>query len=198
MDFNPRSREGSGLNPPFSTACPKISIHAPAKGATIKQLIQFCCLKKFQSTLPRRERLLLKITHQHRHRFQSTLPRRERHKKSIKADLRQNFNPRSREGSDTLLSVAVLNADISIHAPAKGATKAVIKTTTAKKFQSTLPRRERLPASIVLGQYAQISIHAPAKGATPKCRNYITVTRNFNPRSREGSDSQVIHPSRIW
>ena len=54
--------------------------------------------------------------------FQSTLPRRERR----------------------LVAAVVLNRVISIHAPAKGATDAILKSTDLRK----------------------ISIHAPAKGAT--------------------------------
>ena len=34
----------------------------------------------------------------------------------------------------------------------------------------------------------QISIHAPARGATRQAREHIAQARNFNPRSREGSD----------
>ena len=37
---------------------------------------------------------------------------------------RANFNPRSREGSDLKVDVSLLCEAISIHAPAKGATKA--------------------------------------------------------------------------
>ena len=79
INFNPRSREGSDATIP--TNCnryDRISIHAPAKGAT------WCIgYQTFTAT------------------FQSTLPRRERQ------ELRYQglgellyFNPRSREGSD--------------------------------------------------------------------------------------------------
>ena len=55
-----------------------------------------------------------------------------------------NFNPRSREGSDESdMSFIILDL-ISIHAPAKGATKMIKKDKDIVK----------------------ISIHAPAKGAT--------------------------------
>ena len=54
-----------------------ISIHAPAKGATLNGM-QRAELWKFQSTLPRRER-------QELYAFLAQL---------------SNFNPRSREGSD--------------------------------------------------------------------------------------------------
>ena len=55
---------------------------------------------------------------------------------------------------------------ISIHAPAKGAT------------------RQPRP----LGKFKGISIHAPAKGATDFLQNNPVCSENFNPRSREGSD----------
>ena len=58
----------------------KISIHAPAKGATFMRLG------------------LWKMA-----QFQSTLPRRERPYASWRANVVYNFNPRSREGSDTFL-----------------------------------------------------------------------------------------------
>ena len=56
-----------------------------------------------------------------------------------------DFNPRSREGSDNLrMKNIIVSDDISIHAPAKGATNPLYKLT----WDCT------------------ISIHAPAKGAT--------------------------------
>ena len=99
---------------------------------------------KFQSTLPRRERLRMSCSFTNRLKFQSTLPRRER--RSRYSDLCGSlyFNPRSREGSDVYGFEVVYMMDISIHAPAKGATR-FARNTGANLF---------------------ISIHAPAKGAT--------------------------------
>ena len=54
-----------------------------------------------------------------------------------------HFNPRSREGSDECCNAAPVLKYISIHAPAKGATKYLIGLINPKLFQSTLPRRER-------------------------------------------------------
>ena len=83
--------------------------------------------------------------------------------------------------------IRIWNGDISIHAPAKGATVVGDSGFHDGLFQSTLPRRERLnllaPLLLVL-----ISIHAPAKGATRDEVHYLDVFDNFNPRSREGSD----------
>ena len=62
-----------------------------------------------------------------------------------------NFNPRSREGSDTLAIIFMwLVIDISIHAPARGATM----------------------DNDAIAQKVIISIHAPARGATPKLTNF--------------------------
>ena len=57
------------------------------------------------------------------------------------------------------------------------------------EFQSTLPRRERRNEIDFFLTSAYISIHAPAKGATNITRETRTTETDFNPRSREGSDS---------
>ena len=82
-----------------------------------------------------------------------------------------------------------MKGDISIHAPARGATQngncaesayknfnprsregsdrsEFFKMLTNKLFQSTLPRGERLKNHADLTAYRGISIHAPARGAT--------------------------------
>ena len=63
-----------------------------------------------------------------------------------------------------------LRVIISIHAPAKGATDGV-----SGSVDNPI-----------------ISIHAPAKGATCLCTLLHTLLMYFNPRSREGSDSNII------
>ena len=102
FDFKPRSREGSDVRPcMFAGLHHIISIHAPAKGATSAAAI-FGRLFRFQSTLPRRER----------QRFFG-----------ISQLAISYFNPRSREGSDSASWITFRPNDISIHAPAKGATR---------------------------------------------------------------------------
>ena len=55
--------------------------------------------------------------------FQSTLPRRERLcRYRPVGDVKADFNPRSREGSDEFTQWQTGESVISIHAPAKGAT----------------------------------------------------------------------------
>ena len=99
---------------------------------------------------------------------------------------------------------------ISIHAPAQGATFKCSKAVGSIVFQSTLPHRERpcffyISRAIIGFQSTlphrerpekpgrsplapQISIHAPAQGATQDDRGIRHKRRNFNPRSRTGSD----------
>ena len=76
--FNPRSREGSDLICQAVFLYFFISIHAPARGATLKDhKVTFISI--FQSTLPRGERPIYFIYKFHFKIFQSTLPRGERH-----------------------------------------------------------------------------------------------------------------------
>ena len=144
MYFNPRSREGSDK---CSSGLPGgiiISIHAPAKGATLiiaslsptvfdfnprsregsdcPYLCGKALFSRFQSTLPRRERPDFCIGNKKVLEFQSTLPRRERQHGMHFRTMRSHFNPRSREGSDHDCGCIVTQIMISIHAPAKGAT----------------------------------------------------------------------------
>ncbi len=79
-----------------------------------------------------------------------------------------DFNPRSREGSDGWLVKTILSfREISIHAPARGATlNKEAENQLQILFQSTLPRGERQEFSAFYYGLAVISIHAPARGAT--------------------------------
>ena len=211
-NFNPRSREGSDWfhtsNPThitiFQSTLPRrerLYLISPAASRT-----------RFQSTLPRRERRVQSQYSSEFSKFQSTLPRRERHIPtvlpipyntiSIHAPAKgatnpspscvastNNFNPRSREGSDHRLANFGKSSHISIHAPAKGATPhglavcnllAIFQSTLPRRerlfnsvciiqlniFQSTLPRRERRSWGMPFVPFIIISIHAPAKGAT--------------------------------
>ena len=98
--------------------------------------------------------------------FQSTLPRRERRKRALWRFDRFYFNPRSREGSDAFFCSSFMVCNISIHAPAKGATSdisicwhRIIISIHAPAKGATARKKEEIT-------YYPISIHAPAKGAT--------------------------------
>ena len=190
-----------------------ISIHAPARGAT-SFLLYSTPVEIFQSTLPQGERQrksvhfipnLINISIHAPARgatpfcfpyqrtviqFQSTLPQGERPRLLQKTGSDWYFNPRSRKGSD--------------HSRR-------LRSSHKQRFQSTLPQGERLDESAEGSPlYQDISIHAPARGATmwynggdnkngisihapargaTRWKAYrIAKKKNFNPRSRKGSD----------
>ena len=123
-----------------------------------------------------------------------------------------NFNPRSREGSDRAASSnkekryqisihapargatdqegseAYQVRPISIHAPARGATNK--RTIVAKSINISIhaPARGATNSISHLVWFFVISIHAPARGATAFAPVFFGAVVYFNPRSREGSD----------
>ena len=148
----------------------KVSIHAPARGATEigVRLTSRCSFNSrsregsdsptlggaglsmvFQFTLPRGERRKCEDATKRRETFQFTLPRGERPSGSCDSSL-------------------------------------------SYRFQFTLPRGERhLPISFLPGKH-RVSIHAPARGATEPKVWLIYLMSCFNSRSREGSDAKVV------
>ena len=84
----------------------------------------------------------------------------------------ENFNPRSREGSDIMRMSMVA---------------------TSTKFQSTLPRGERrytgLPALPAAADFNPRS----REGSDGFRQNNSVCPENFNPRSREGSDYTLVN-----
>ena len=189
-----------------------ISIHAPTRGATGWNL-ENGSDDKFQSTLPREERLKKQLLSRSEDRFQSTLPREERRSSWSIWTRIMNFNPRSHERSDDDKGTQSGDGKISIHAPTRGATwnarsfnysshisiHAPTRGATARKPQNLTPCR--------------ISIHAPTRGATTTTLGKVakgkfqstlpreerpfmllaTMVRlfDFNPRSHERSDSNI-------
>ena len=104
---------------------------------------------------------------------------------------------------------------VSIHAPTQGATRIDnyhaqfrrfqstlprrerLSRITAKRlrqslFQSTLPRRERLENPTTTDQMTEVSIHAPTQGATRSVRALRHGRPCFNPRSHAGSDCRPV------
>ena len=69
-------------------------------------------------------------------------------------------------GATSLQLATIHRFFISIHAPTRGATNITSAYVTTTKFQSTLPREERLFSHIVKCCIYKISIHAPTRGAT--------------------------------
>ena len=104
--FNPRSHEGSDYAK-ANIAIPTGDFNPRShEGSDGRSTIDKVCRCKFQSTLPRRERLGMDGVAAELKEFQSTLPRRERRRARYPRLLfRHNFNPRSHEGSDFVSSL---------------------------------------------------------------------------------------------
>ena len=189
--FNPRSREGSDNVYYEYSKYRGISIHAPARGATVKELCEIVW-GEFQSTLPRGERRVF-LCHVTDNRSISIHAPARGATKQAAAPFRncsyfnprsrewsdgndgtngkdgKDFNPRSREWSDARGRGGGAAEGISIHAPASGA--------TGDEYLELLPE--------------SISIHAPASGATRKDLCCLQQGCDFNPRSREWSDRYI-------
>ena len=150
LNFNPRSREGSDAADDHGHSDRAISIHAPAKGATAA-----CCISLVARVISihapakgaTRCAVWFALSAKHfnpRSREGSDFAR-------PRPQFRYgDFNPRSREGSDRIGRFEIEGMDISIHAPAKGATLIISGAAFWRSFQSTLPRRERLSPLSVL------------------------------------------------
>ena len=123
----------------------QVSIHAPARGATPQTATNPLCRKKFQSTPPRGGR---------------------RKENSFRKRCPACFNPRPRAGGDMAEAIALAKANVSIHAPARGATICIFVRAKQNEFQSTPPRGGRHGDTL-----------------KPHVRIY-----GFNPRPRAGGD----------
>ena len=103
-----------------------ISIHAPTRGATLKigggaAPIENFNPRSHEGSDVQRGKIFYSLR-----RFQSTLPRGERPQYRTIIHSIVYFNPRSHEGSDGNMLLQLLSTVISIHAPTRGATSAVL------------------------------------------------------------------------
>ena len=127
-----------------------VSIHAPARGATLPQFPMIATLIGFQSTHPRGVRLNSFFCNPHGCLVSIHAPAR-------------GATICMHEGQDRAKAV-------SIHAPARGATRILrafrFRKIVLLRFQSTHPRGVRRPELKGLLLEPPVSIHAPARGAT--------------------------------
>ena len=192
--FNPRTREGcDDLDRPegcdhdqfqsthprgvrlASGCCPilrrGVSIHAPARGAT-EQLYQLEQKEKVSIHAPARGATSLQITEKEDIRCFNPRTREGCDPVFLLIKFKVvSFNPRTREGCDRSCPFRLHRPqNVSIHAPARGATEGAQK--------------------IVV--YGPVSIHAPARGATRGLWSLPLPLERFNPRTREGCDGMCL------
>ena len=189
--FNPRSRKGSDntynnhwhIQWQFQSTLPQgerrgeitgdyrgwsISIHAPARGATVERLQEITEDGAFQSTLPQGERHAVSARQALNKEFQSTLPQGERPlflNNLIIFALFQSTLPQGER--QHVSSLHPYSNRISIHAPARGAT---VSPSIGISAVSNFNPRSRKGSDIIVSDMYNIciwiSIHAPARGAT--------------------------------
>ena len=116
--FNSRSREGSDLSKVDGKFLPSVSIHAPVKGATLKEVIIGRVCASFNSRSREGSDLFTKPVNL----FASRV--------SIHAPVK---------GATIIRSLSACETSVSIHAPVKGATVHRRAVRRARTFQFTLP-----------------------------------------------------------
>ena len=145
----------------------RISIHAPARGATMDRFVNISIFSNFNPRsregsdqnvcsflymlhnisihAPARGATTTTIKHDGSEAISIHAPARGATIANRNAESNVgNFNPRSREGSDKQIAIEFSSVGISIHAPARGATESErSRFITQLLFQSTLPRGER-------------------------------------------------------
>ena len=169
-----------------------ISIHAPAKGATSVKGVIIRVVAIFQSTLPRRERRYCRCRCPCHFVFQSTLPRRERQcLYPLRCPVFQISIHAPAKGATGYVLRILHSSGISIHAPAKGATLWCHRISFPLYISIHAPAKGATSHRALWHLSADISIHAPAKGATRVAAQRKQRAGDFNPRSREGSDQRA-------
>ena len=165
--FNPRTRTGCDQVDFFASRPLPVSIHAPARGATLLSYSEnkglFVSIhapargatsnqtyknkeQKFQSTHPHGVRQDYVLKYLINMEFQSTHPHGVRRIFDSSCRIRFSFNPRTRTGCDSCTQGA---------------------SAMRCMFQSTHPHGVRLSLTSHCLNACQVSIHAPARGATP-------------------------------
>ena len=190
--FNPRARTGRDISTRKGLGGALVSIHAPARGATALVIVGIALVM-----------------------FQSTRPHGARRAGPPLEDSMDSFNPRARTGRDTSNPREHnKTGNVSIHAPARGATCSPLAAALARSSFNPRARTGRdIKASQAAVRSLTVSIHAPARGATKHCRTCNSAgmvsihapargatrrsqrtrrpRRRFNPRARTGRDIQT-------
>ena len=187
VGFNSRAREGRDCKRKRDRARPhEVSIHAPARGATSRDL-QGDPVLVFQFTRPRGARPSGASTQAWRRCFNSRAREgRDRSTPTLSCAM-VRFNSRAREGRDQVRQQEVSGAGVSIHAPARGATLKPREAEYNGMFQFTRPRGAR-PFRRASGSRSTKFQFTRPRGARRRMRRTCSISTGFNSRAREGRD----------
>ena len=106
------------------------------------------------------------------------------------------FNPRARVGRDPSSNYAALLPQVSIHAPAWGATPSTTRPAATSTFQSTRPRGARQMTVSILAAFTMFQSTRPRGARLRPADPTQPGARCFNPRARVGRDPAARPPSR--
>ena len=188
--FNPRARAGRDLvhsthrwsTAQFQSTRPRgarlygglgkhplcgVSIHAPARGATRWYRAAFAAPSCFNPRARAGRDLV----------------------DSCPWSLAPCFNPRARAGRDLESGDVVTVRAVSIHAPARGATRGIRSGHRHRHVSIHAPARGATIGKGIVRHGIRVSIHAPARGATRMRDRQHAGRACFNPRARAGRDS---------
>ena len=141
MRFNPRARAGRDVIA-WLTSSMSVSIHAPARGATMSVSRQS---DQVSIHAPARGATCMRCTAAPTccmSMFQSTRPRGARPAAHVDADRHAIVSIHAPARGATRSTVPITAMHVSIHAPARGATM-LSRSSTDMMFQSTRPRGAR-------------------------------------------------------
>ena len=146
----------------------KVSIHAPARGATRTQAAEDVHPVYVSIHAPARGATFMRAS---------------------SSSCIWSFNPRAREGRDKSLGKRfLLMVRFQSTRPRGARPTSQSRLSGHDLFQSTRPRGARpsafKPSAFAVG----VSIHAPARGATTQTYRRVDGSQGFNPRAREGRD----------
>ncbi len=123
--------------------------------------------------------------------FQSTRPRGAR-QRGIECLMTygkfQSTRPRGARLCQTTQARNI--TEVSIHAPARGATVRINSFCIARNVSIHAPARGATCVANGDGGWCHVSIHAPARGATILRGTLLITLKGFNPRAREGRDQR--------
>ena len=173
--FNPRPRTGGDTAANFADYLQAVSIRAPARGATAAT-VWGVTLNLFQSAPPHGGRLGVETSTEESQEFQSAPPHGGRHRHTGR--------------------VRRLD-DVSIRAPARGATGVPLPLCETAPVSIRAPARGATPCGEVSDDLDVVSIRAPARGATPAQRQGKKEDL-FQSAPPHGGRPRVVRSRTTW
>ena len=165
--FDPRSRTGSDICDDFPfRVLMRVSIHAPARGATPRSQ-QATRPGKVSIHAPARGATSFAFLFGWRRGFRSTLPHGERRSSCGAIDARSRVSIHApARGATAGRAIFRPVWRVSIHAPARGATPRLAISSRANYVSIHAPARGATWIELSAAWMVRVSIHAPARGAT--------------------------------